>query len=245
MKTSKKLVILSVLIGIVTVLAFYSYIQREIAKMDPATYSEIIVATEDIPARTKITADMLEPQKIQDSYILPNSIRDKAQIVGKYAAVKIVANEQIISDRLADLDKTYFSYKVPTGYVAITIPVDSVSGVSDFIKPGDFVDVFVYLEEKEVKSETTYIFNLESSSDMLQKVLVLSVDKANDISEADNDEKNESLDTRKITLALEAKNAEKLVLGYKTGYLHLALRNPEDNTAIDTNGTVRQDIINR
>lgn len=245
MKGSKRLILLSILIGIATVFAVYSFIQREVSRMDPATYSEIVVANSDIQARTKITADMLKRERIQDDYILPGAIRDEAQVIGKYAAVKIVASEQIINDRLVDLDRTFFSYKVPLGYVAITIPVDSVSGVADQIRPGDFVDVFVYLGEKEVSSETTYIFNLESSTDMLQNVLVLSVDKTSEITEEQIQQASQGSDSRKITLSLEPKDAEKLVLAHQTGYIHLGLRNPEDESTIQTGGTVRQDIINR
>jgi pilus assembly protein CpaB len=240
MRPSKKIIVLSVLMGILTVLAVYFYIQKEMAKIDKSTYASVVVAKRDIDTRTRITSEMLEKVKINEDYILPGSLKDESQIIGKYAIVKLVANEQIVAQRVVDLDKTNFSYKIPAGYVAITIPADDVSGVADLIKPGDFVDVFLYFEEKDSGDKVS----ISGSKDVLQRVLVLSVDKTSELTDSQGTEKSNA-EERKITLSVSPKAGEKLVLAHKMGYIHLALRNPEDKGFKDTQGTVRRDILNR
>ncbi|AHM56954.1 Flp pilus assembly protein CpaB [Peptoclostridium acidaminophilum DSM 3953] len=236
MKTDKKMVLLSILLGLITTFAVYKYIDQIVSENDEAKFTKVWVATADIPAKTKITAEMVEKKGIKDDLIAKGAYTESDVVVGKYAIDNIAQGEQLIRDRVGNLEKSYFSYNIPKNQRAVTLEVDSVAGVADLIRPGDYVDLITYFGAKDPYNDV--------AKDMLQNVIVLAVDKDFTIGKepivAEGSEGN-----RRITVAVNVWDAEKIVFAQDYGKVHLVLRNPDDKDIQETNGITRTDITNR
>ena len=136
----------------------------------------VLVAKEYIAPYSVINQDLVQVVKVPNKFCQPGaltSVKDLLDEKGRsiYSSiVPIMGGEQIVATKLAMFGReTGLSIIVPKGKRAVSIKVDSVSGVSGLIKPGDYVDVigtFDYTEGKEAKSQTVSI---------LQNVFVLAV----------------------------------------------------------------------
>ncbi len=246
MKADKRVMILSIFVAFITTFAIYRYMDNLISVNDEANFKQVWVANQEIPMKTKITTEMLEEKRIREDLMAKGAVTNENEVIGKYALYSLVEGEQVVESKVADVEKTYFSYNIPKNQRAITVEVDQVSGVADLVRPGDYVDVLVFFEEHEIASGGTKKNYPNVSKDMLQKVMVISVDKNFEFgSEPPATEVEDSERKRMITLSVNAWDAEKVVLAQEKGSVHLALRNPEDNDVQETNGAIQEDIVNR
>lgn len=244
MKLSKKIVAAAILLGIITTFGLYYYISLLQKKNNNIPYAAALVAKKNIPEGTKIDSSMMEIKNIDEKSVLKNALKSAEAAAGKYAAQQITEGEQILPGMVLDLEKMNFSYKVPVDKRAVTIAVDDVAGVAYLVKPGDYVDVLVFVSKYEVEDKyNKYIFpDIEKM--MLQNIQVLAVDSGSSVEEKSSDNKEgSSQPKKKITLAVSPEEAEKLVLGDTGGKIRLALRNPEDKKTWDTTGAIRNDIV--
>ena len=101
------------------------------------------------------------------------------------------------------------------GYRAVSIPIEHISAVQGFARPGTFVDVLFRSKETEDRPEVTIT--------LLERVKVLAVNK-NTLSEH-----NVDLDKGgAVTLAVTPLQAKALKVVEARGELSLTLRNPND-----------------
>lgn len=247
MKLNRKILIIAALIAFILTIVIFYYLNLSREASEEGGLAEVCVAKVNIPAKVKIESGMVELAQIDSRYLLANAVTLKGDAVGKYTVERIVQGEQIVSDRIVSLDKSGLSYQVPKGKRAVTIKVDELSGVVHQIRPGDYIDVLVYHEEEQYEDKKAVTVYPDVVKTVLQKVLVLAVDKnysgtAEEMPKVENVEKNEAV-LKKVTLALSPADSEKLILGDHIGEIHLALRNPEDDEKVDTEGAVRDDIL--
>lgn len=115
---------------------------------------DVIVAKVDIPVGTMLTNDLLEVQRwprtniaLQGGY----TFTDTTRLVGRIAKVDITGGQSVLSPMLALNPTDIASFGsdlalyVPTGEVAIALPVDRFNGAALAMRPGDSVDVLMTL----------------------------------------------------------------------------------------------------
>ena len=105
------------------------------------------------------------------------------------------------------------------------------------MKPGDLVDIFVYLPEKIYK-ET--IVREDITKLLLQKIKILAIRQEQS---RDYDNLGKALDQYAITLAVNVKDIEKIILSENIGVLKLALRPIDDNETVITDGEVWRELL--
>ncbi|MFZ5352200.1 MAG: Flp pilus assembly protein CpaB [Bacillota bacterium] len=235
---NKKIAIIAVVMALLTSLLIYVYLSGVNNEDPKAKMKTIFVAKEDIPAKVVIRQDMLMESKVPVDITLPMGISDINLIVGKMTRERIIKGEAILEERLFPEKKTNMAYVVPQGKRAVTIGVNEVSQVADFIIPGDKVDVIATFEEKEKDYGTRKVFYEKLTKVILQNVMVLGVGQ--NMEEVKKQQKE--LPTS-VTLAVSLEEAEKLVLADESGTLRLALRPALDDSSAETNGIIRDDII--
>lgn len=244
MRTDRRIILLSILLGLITTFAIYKYIDKIIVENDESKFTKVWVAKVDIPGKTKITNEMIEKKSIKDELIAKGAYKESDVVVGKYAFDNIAQGEQLISSRVGNIEKSYFSFNIPKNQRAVTVEVGLVTGVADLIRPGDYVDVIAYFEGGESSAGGIKVNYSDASKDMIQNVMVLAVDKGYNFGEEPGaNVAEESL--RRITLAVNVWDAEKVVFAQEKGKVHLVLRNPEDKDIQETNGATRADVVNR
>jgi pilus assembly protein CpaB len=110
----------------------------------PSNGTQVVVAKNNITARTRIQASDLELRTITPTP--PQSFTAIALVTGKGARVDIPAGLPVTanlisqsSDQLNSSDATYLP--IPKGYVAVTVPTSEQVGVAGYVQVGDRIVV--------------------------------------------------------------------------------------------------------
>lgn len=223
MKIDKKILIFAVLIGLLTVFGLGLYINNLAdTQKNQVPYSQVVIATNTIPANVKVTADMVTLKSMPTESIHSEAIISVDKITGRISKGEIVKGEQILSSRVViDAAQATLAYRVPQNMRAIAIPTSEVSGVAGFINVGDKIDILVAYDKKEIDPvSTTYT--------QLQNIEVVAVGSA----KLSTDDK--TLPTS-ITVLVKPTQAEVLVYAISNGTLFFTLRNPVDSENVDLN----------
>jgi pilus assembly protein CpaB len=109
-----------------------------------STGTKVVVAKNNIAARTRIQASDLELLAISPTP--PQSFTDLATVAGKGARVDIPAGSAVTAnlitqtpDQLTSSDVTFLP--IPPGYVAVTVPTSEQTGVAGYVRVGDRITV--------------------------------------------------------------------------------------------------------
>lgn len=204
-------------------LSAYTTKEEEIIDIDNAEETQkmtsVVVAKSDIAPRIRISDDMLEVRDIPSKDVPSGAITDKIEIIDKPAKITILAGDVITVRKLyKNEEQSGFVGTIPADCRAISIPVNDVTGVAGFAKPGDYVDLI--LVENDNTSATTNI--------ILQNVLLLSINQSmdrNEVSKEGENNTNVAISNPSIvTVALRPHEALKLVSASKLGDIYLMLR---------------------
>jgi len=123
----------------------------------------VVYAAKDISLRTQIvSADQLSVKSIPDAYkptgavVIDSSNAGKATEAQSAAALKAVKNfiaevdiaqgQPLLTSMLAKPGDTITGAQaaflpIPSGYVALTLPTSELTGVANYIQPGDYISV--------------------------------------------------------------------------------------------------------
>lgn len=239
-------------VGVVAVFAIVMVVlqvigdyQRRIQEASrEATTVTAIVAARDLYQGVTITEEDLYAIAIPEDYLHPEVYRSPEHVVGRIPRERILANEFIREERLADADEGIgLNAIIPRGQRAISINISNGNAVSGFLNPGNYVDVLVTLRGDERGST-------RETRTLLQAVYVLAVNnRAGTGSRATSEEEEE--DTRRsgvrrmapsVTLAVTPEQAEQVAHAGERGEITLALRNDLDVGYADVDGVSVRDI---
>jgi len=109
---------------------------------------EVVAASQDIPARTLITPELLAMQTIPQRYFLESYILNPADVVGWITLVDIRDAHYLLREMLDQ------NAGLGPGERAVSIAVNQVTSVGGNVRPGNRVDVLVSYED-EAGSGTT------------------------------------------------------------------------------------------
>jgi pilus assembly protein CpaB len=183
--TNRRLLLLALVAGIVAAILVYTALSRQsestgggpsaVASTEPA-----VVAKQDIPARTKITAGMVEVRQMSLDDRSELAFTDLSLVVGRVTRYPIATSEQVLSTKVVALDSAAvtgdsLSYVIPEGRRAMAVEVDEVVAVGGLVLPGDYVDVMAtfdvtFRDGEDEKTEEKYFTRL-----ILQNLEVLAV----------------------------------------------------------------------
>ncbi|MGH8517427.1 MAG: Flp pilus assembly protein CpaB, partial [Panacagrimonas sp.] len=141
----------------------------------------------------------------------------------------VVGREPLVDvDQGAPLTRRYFgegnvlAKSIPPGFQAVSVEVSDVIGVGGFVRPGDMVDVLLYLKGSgDVESSQARVL-LENTRVLAYHELL--VDRPEGLKEQEQTERNQGRRQRTAVLAVPDKDTTKLMLGASQGELRLALR---------------------
>lgn len=235
---SKKILFLSIIIGIIGVIFGYFYINKlKDNYIKGWTPRRVIVANKDIPVRTKITRNMLSVELIPERYLTPkyvlyNTERDKDKIVNQINLVPILKGQQIATTAIVPPSQEVgLSVNIPPMMRAVILQIDSID-VIDLIKPNDRVDVLtIFNAQHPTKGKVKVV------STILQNVLVIAVSKDLGAVEEDpdsakkkkKDKSSKNVDEINVSLAVTPEEAQILSLAKSNGEITLSLRSYNDN----------------
>ena len=235
---NKKVLLIAVFFALFTSFLIYNYIKNSTAKPETVEYKNVYVAIKTLPAKHKIADGDIRLKQVRKEYLSEKAALNKADIIGKRLKDRIIEGEQILTDRLADDNNMALAYNVPDGKRAVSVSINEQIGVSNLLKPGDFVDVVASFEKEEVESGMTKITYPKISKIIIQDVQVLALGQEQAITD------ESAKDSQKtVTLAVMPQETEKLVYASEYGVVRLALRPIGDNIDINTEGIIRSDLV--
>lgn len=218
-------------------------------KVTVPTYTHVI-AQHDIPAGHVLTSEDLEVTTT--TQLNKQSFSDPQHLIGKVPMVAVVKGTPFNS---ADFPvQSLLSQALASDERAIAIKVSEVIGVGGLIKPGDHVDVLLYLrtdrETGEVSSAQVVLSNVKVLA--YGPVTLETASRENSLPYPPETEKrgnahspsdissrplvDNNKESRSAILAVPARDMAKLMLADSTGILRLALRGESSHALSATSG---------
>lgn len=218
---TKKLFLLSILLGIITAALIYWQLTVIEEGKGKASMASIVVAKQDITQKTLVTAEMLDNIKVPKELKLDSSMTKKEDVVGQYAKIDLVKGQQILLSHItSDKKELPLSYQLEANQRAITIAVNEVQSVNGAINPGDRVDIIATYTKGVAAAEA------DITSTVLQNILVLDNPKKM-VSEGNNSQ------VATLTFSVRPDQAQVLVLADEKGSVRLSLREANDERFVE------------
>jgi len=208
-----RLALLPVLAGLAVTILVWRMGVFQPPPPEPVDLQEVVVAMEDVPARTVLEADMLGTMEMPAEFVSPLAVTHRAEAVGRVTAAPLAEGEIVLKNKLAaDKSRLPLAFSVPPGRRAVTVGVTEVTGVAGSVEAGDRVDVVAAFDER--------VTGVYKSILLLEDLSVLAVDRH---SQTANKAGNEEI-YRTATLAATPQEATVLALAEEFGTVRLLLR---------------------
>ncbi|MDD2211515.1 MAG: Flp pilus assembly protein CpaB [Clostridia bacterium] len=217
----KKLIFIAFILSVITGFIGYNYLTN-LEKKVAGQNMPVVVAKNQIPKHTIITAEMLDIIDLPQQAINPLSSSNTDSIIGKISKETIEPAEQILKTKISNAEEknSGLSYTIAQGYRALTVKTDEVSGVAGEIKKGDRVDIVATMlgevNGQKVVTSRMIVENLE-----VLEVGMKSTDK------------NAARTNTSVTLSVLAADVLKINYALSEGKYRLVLRS-----------VVEKDIVN-
>jgi pilus assembly protein CpaB len=206
--------------------------QAAAAAAPVAVGPKVLVAKKAMPAGTIIDADSFSYQPwpkelMQSAYYTQGAADGNPQsLMGTVVRYPITAGQPVTRGSLVGpQDRGFLAAALGSGMRAITVPVNSSTGVAGFVFPGDHVDM-VLTQQVEGGGDGPA---LKVSETIVRNLRVLATDQR--ITDKDKDGKIEVKTFANVTLEVTPKIAEKIAVAQSLGTLSLSLRSIADNSA--------------
>lgn len=135
---------------IVCTVVLYGFYNWRVKSAVTTTY--VCYATQNIPARTQITNDMVSTIKVLSSQVTTNMITSCDRVVGKYAsyATEIPQNSYFYEISVMDPEEMPNSSfeNIPDGFTLYNMNVTFESTYANSIFPGDYIDLYIRTEDE-------------------------------------------------------------------------------------------------
>lgn len=237
-RTGQKLILLSFLFALLASAVLFIYLQNTKTPKAIVKKTSILMAAETIPPRTLIEKKMIKEVQVSDNTIFNEYIKDYSQIVGKYSKETISKDEGFFKDKLLSENGSELSLNLEKNHRAISLNVSQDAGVSELIKPGDFIDIITYLTEKK---DGAKVLRPEMAKLVLQNIEVIAIDKQLNRDEKEKDD-TKTANNFLVTLSVQTSDLEKLVLAQSIGSIKLALRPLKSDDSSSTNGVTWEQL---
>jgi pilus assembly protein CpaB len=251
-RSGKAVLFLALLLGLISAVLVYVYLSQAGGEETAASgeTEPVVVATQDIPVATRITADMVEIKAISVDAVHPDSFSTTEGVVGNLARYPITAGEQILSDRVAASSLTLpegeelpLPYIVPEGKRAVSVAVSDLISAGGLVRPGDYVDVILTVklgggdQIGKVILQNVEVLALDQQLEKVSPNLEVGEEQRVPTGEAETNP-----DAETVTLAVTPAEAEVLVTAEECGNnfggrLALALRPYGEHTTAETGPT--------
>ena len=220
--------------GALAIMVLFNMIRGYQVQIDEAKKPEdtvmVIVAARDLYQGVTITEEDLYMVDIPPRYLPENVFLSPEHVVGRIPRERILANEFIRADRLADPESgAGLNAVIPRGMRAISVNISDGRALSGFLNPGNYVDVLVTIQPDDDQERPI-------TNTIMQAIFVLGVNsRKGDEDEVEAREKR-GKQRPTVTLLVTAEQAESMAYAEALGAITLALRNDLDIAYAETTG---------
>lgn len=226
------MVALAVILGFVAYQLSQNLTTEKVAEAPPPPPADqvlAVVATKRIPAYEPITEESvaLVPISVEP----PQYYTDLQSVVGRPALRPIPVGTTITDESFSGANT--LAQAIPTGMQAMSLGISDVVAVGGFVKPGDTVDVLIYIRASGSEVEDSQARVLLESARVLayeERLINASAD------DTDGGPGQQQRRERTAVLAVPEKQTTKVMLGASLGELRLALRPTNEKLGANITG---------
>jgi pilus assembly protein CpaB len=204
----------------------YNLMQNQPVKTVSTPTQPVVVAAADLSLGAEIRKEDLEVMSFPAGKAPDGTFAKPQDILGRGLIVPVVKNEPILEAKLAPKEAgAGLPPVIPEGMRAVSVRVNEVVGVAGYVLPGTRVDVVATASP------------LNQPGDMTSKVVLANVQVLTAGTRLEENNKDgKPVQVTVVTLLVTPEQAERLALASNEGKIHLALRNPLDQSAPVTPG---------
>lgn len=178
---NRRFILLAVVLGLMGAALVYVATSRDSATDLPETTAiqpvPVVVARVDVPARTRITQEMLDVKLLPPEAISPGAFTNVQTAVGQVTRYPLTIGEQVMTTKVVNVNRGIsrsLSFVIPEGKRAFAITASDVQNAGGLLLPGDYVDILL-LQDVPFGGDTVPAFLVQT---LMQNVEVLAVAQA-------------------------------------------------------------------
>jgi len=228
MRKPANIFLLAIIVGALSAAMIYRHLKSMNMEVEAARaagqhpVTDVVVARDTISIGTRITPDSLKLVTWPADAQPDGSVHDPQDVVGSIARTTIGKNQPVARTQLIAQGAGLLPLMIEEGMRAMSVKVDSVTGVSGFITPNSRVDVLIAGNRGEGNEMRSRV--------ILQNIKVMATGTIIE----QKDEKPVEVPT--VTLLVTPEQAETLTLATRYDSVRLALRNYRDEEMVETPG---------
>ncbi|MBY5992038.1 Flp pilus assembly protein CpaB [Ferrimonas balearica] len=216
-------VLISIAFGVGAVLMAQRWLDQSQAQVPTADTVPVIAMAVSVPSGTILQEKHLVQRSVPRELAPAKSYSDLQEVSGMVSKFPLVEGDIVSPQKLAPKGEgSVLASLISPNMRAVTIRVNDVVGVAGFLLPGNRVDVLVTLKQRP-DAGVDWAANTEV---ILSNLKVLAVDQKA------NQDSNQPLVVRAVTLEVTLEQAETLMSARNKGNIQLALRNPNDSADV-------------
>ena len=234
-------ILVAVVLALVATAALVVYVngadRRAISGQEPRM---VWVAAQLIKAgtsgQTARNTGQIKQIPVPNKNVVAGAVLSMPQIENRYAAVDIVAGEQLLLKRWVGAEDVAGRrlLQIEPGHQALAIEMDMVRQVAGFVTPGDKVSLVLSMKRPAPGGD------LERSQFLLQNVQVLAVGAtalANSAAQGGGSRVNQGRgEVAAVTLSIPDERVEQVVYAAENGSIYMTLLPPDAKDVIPSDG---------
>ena len=250
-RTNRRFLLIALLFASLSAVLVYVAVSRDggSGSSQPAAGStQVVVAKTGIAQRTEVTAEMLELKNVPTDTVVEGVFVSVNDVVGKVTKYPIGVNQQVVATAVVDTSAPTvdaLSYVVPAGKRAMSVGASQVTYAGGLILPGDYVDVvWICCQGASVVSRTI-VKNVQVAA-VAQGIVdsgPVAGDENGSTDPAPADPAEADPEANTVTLLLNPREAQDVLLAENQGSIRLDLRGPGDAELVDPGTTLITDIL--
>jgi pilus assembly protein CpaB len=208
--------------GLVASIGITQVMARRGAGQSNKDLTPIFVAQEDIPMGDPISPQLLQQEEWPKDKIPPSALAKIEDIENRRPKSIIFKGSPILDNQLWPKGNNAGGAQpyIPKGYKVVAVKVDDVSALGGILRPGDRVDVLVYMQSDPAHG----VLRTEVRT-FLQDVKVFGINEVYEPDTASGDKKLSN--ARTVELLLTPRQAQAATLASEMGKIRLSLRSLE------------------
>jgi len=233
------LIALAVGCGLVATIGINQMMNDRNQAAEQGELQAVFVAMTDINANEELTPQNMKMEEWPKAIVPTGALSKLEEVEGKRCRVKLYAGEPILSSKLLGATEAVGAAKdIPPGYRVTHVKVDSMTGASNLILPGDRVDIVVF---RQPHSD----MHVLAAKIVLQDIKVFAVDTHTETEFAQTkSDQTEPMSAKTIALLVTPQQAVILHAASEMGgALRLVLRNPDDKVHVASQGATIGDLF--
>ncbi|MGE3778954.1 MAG: Flp pilus assembly protein CpaB [Pirellulaceae bacterium] len=221
--------------GLVASIGVSQYMEQAKGVVAVVDTAKIYVATTEVSPGEKLDAKNVSLEEWPRDRIPEGAISDLKELENKFSRTRMYKGEPILMAKVSDTMDGNVAQSIPDGYRVVAIKVDENSNAGGLVRPGDRVDLVLFLRKSTDIPET-------GTKTILRDVNVFAVGGQ---VEREMDKQGGSRDVRTVSLLVTPRQADTVMLAKELGVLSLSLRRPNDSSQEISEGETVQSLFGR